>query len=131
MKKIILPAIAIFLAFGVMDFFIHGKWLSSTYEETASLWRPMEEMKMGLGYGISLLFSLILVQFYRTTVSETTLKSGMCFGFYLGLLWGLSMGFGTYTYMPIPLSLAISWFVATLVETTIVGGIMGLLTNKE
>ena len=50
MKKIALSTIAVFAAWSVIDFIIHGMILSSSYAATASLWRPMAEMKMGVMY---------------------------------------------------------------------------------
>jgi hypothetical protein len=44
-KRFVLAAFAVFMAWSVLDFLIHGLPLQSTYEATASLWRPMGEMK--------------------------------------------------------------------------------------
>ena len=45
MKKVILAILAVFIAWSVMDFLIHGVILHASYAATASLWRPMSEMK--------------------------------------------------------------------------------------
>ncbi len=37
------------------------------------------------------------------------------------------MGFGSYTYMPIPFSLALSWFFGAFIEMTVAGVIVGWL----
>ncbi len=39
------------------------------------------------------------------------------------------MGFGSYCYMPISFDLALSWFIATLVEITLAGLIVGLMVK--
>src|SRR3990172_9553685 len=56
MKRIALAVLAVFVAWSVMDFLIHGVILSSSYEATASLWRPMDEMNMSAMY-LSVLIS--------------------------------------------------------------------------
>jgi len=40
---------------------------------------------------------------------------------YLGLAAGISMGFDSYSYMLIPLSLAVRWFAGTLTEAIVAG----------
>jgi Amt family ammonium transporter len=47
-KRIAFGIVAVFVAWQVMDFVLHGLILGSTYQATAPLWRPMAEMKMGL-----------------------------------------------------------------------------------
>ncbi len=48
MKRIVLAVLAVFVAWSAMDFVIHGLILASSYEATAQLWRPMNEMKLGV-----------------------------------------------------------------------------------
>ena len=40
-KRIILAVVAVFIAWSILDFILHGLLLRSTYEATANLWRPM------------------------------------------------------------------------------------------
>ena len=56
-KKVVLAIVAVFVLCSVLDFFIHNVLLGSTYEATAELWRPMGEMKIGLMYVISAVWS--------------------------------------------------------------------------
>ncbi len=58
MKQLVLGSLAVFVVWSVLDFVIHSLILQGTYAETADLWRPMEEMKMGVMY-ISVLISAI------------------------------------------------------------------------
>lgn len=126
-KRILLAVVAVFIAWEVLDFIIHGVLLQSTYEATASLWRPMEEMKMFLMYCITLLFAICFVLIYGLLIGEKSLASGIKFGVLFGMATGLSMGFGSYSYMPIPLSLAWVWFIGTLIEAVAAGAIVGAI----
>ena len=47
-KRILLGALAVFVGWSVLDFVMHGLILTDAYAATAHLWRPMDEMKMGL-----------------------------------------------------------------------------------
>lgn len=129
-KRTILAVVAVFVAWSVLDFIIHGMLLKSTYEATASLWRPMNEMKMPLMYFVTLVFTVCFVLIYGFLVGKKSLVSGIKFGFLFGLATGISMGFGSYSYMPIPLTLAWSWFFGSLIEAISAGAIVGAIMKS-
>ena len=130
MKRTILAVVAIFIAWSAMDFLIHGMFLQSTYEATAPLWRPMDEMNMPLMYFVTLVFTVAFVAIYRLLVTPKSIMSGIQFGALFGLAVGISMGFGSYSYMPIPVSLAWSWFMGSLVEAIVAGAIVGAILKE-
>ncbi len=130
-KRIVLAIIAVFIAWSVLDFVIHGLLLQSTYEATASLWRPIEEMNMTLMYIVTLLFSGLFVLIYGLLIGNKSLSTGIKYGVLFGLASGVSMGFGSYTYMPIPIILAWSWFFGVLVESIVAGVIVGLIIKES
>ena len=129
MKDKIIAIVAVFIAISAMDFLIHGLWLAPTYEATAELWRPMDEMKNGLMTLITLAISIVFVLAYDDLVSPKSMKKALCYGASVGLIVALGFGFGSYGYMPIPLSLAISWFASAAIEFTVVGAIVGKLVK--
>jgi hypothetical protein len=131
MKRIALAVLAIFVAWSVLDFVIHGLILKSTYEATAQLWRPMEEMKMGILYLAVLVNALAFVWIYAGFFADRGIASGLKYGLVYGLGTGFSMGFGTYSFMPIPVYLAAVWFFGTLVETLVGGVIVGSIIRKS
>jgi hypothetical protein len=130
MKRIVLAVLAVFVAWSALDFVIHGLILKSTYEATAQLWRTMAEMKMGVLYLAVLIDALAFVCIYALLVAEKGIGSGVKYGLLFGLGTGFSMGFGTYSFMPIPLYLALVWFIGTLVETLVGGVIVGAIVRK-
>jgi hypothetical protein len=55
-------------------------------------------------------------------------------GLKVGVLFGLAAGImsaSAYVYMPIPLTLAIDWFVGTLVKFVVAGWLVGLFVKSE
>ena len=44
LKRNLLAIVAVFVVWSILDYLIHGMLLQSSYEATANLWRPMEEM---------------------------------------------------------------------------------------
>ncbi len=43
--KLLCTAVAVFIVLFVMGYLIHHVWLMPIYKQTASLWRPMGQMK--------------------------------------------------------------------------------------
>ena len=129
--KLLLAIVAVFIAWSALDFVIHGMLLASTYEATAELWRPMDEMSMPLMYSVTLVFTVCFVLIYALLVAQRSLSSGLLYGTLFGLATGVSMGFGSYTYMPIPLTLAVSWFAGVLVELIVGGAIVGAILKSK
>lgn len=130
-KRGMLAVVAVFIVWAILDFVIHGLFLQSTYEATASLWRPMDEMNMGLMYSVTLAFAACFVAIYGCLVSPKSLGSGVKYGALFGLAIGIPAGFGTYTYMPIPASLAWSWLFGSLIEAIVAGAIVGAILKPS
>jgi hypothetical protein len=129
LKRSIAAVVAIFLVWQVLDFVIHGVLLMETYSQTAELWRPMQEMKRGLMVVVGLISAVCFVTAYALLVNPKTMAAGIKYGFILGLGTGISMGYGTYSFMPIPYHLALSWFVATVIQAVIAGSLLGLIVK--
>ena len=128
-KRIALATVVVFVAWAVLDYLIHGVILASTYAATASLWRPMAEMKMGVMYGAVLVSAFIFVFIYARMVAEKGLARAIFFGTLWGIGVGVGMGYGTYAVMPIPYSLALTWFLGTVVEGAAAGFVTGVIVK--
>jgi len=129
-KRTIWAVVAVFMAWSILDFILHGLLLRSTYEATANLWRPMDQMNMPLMYFVTLVFTVCFVLIYGLLVGQKSLASGIRFGALFGLATGISMGFGSYVYMPIPLTLAWSWFFGSWIEAITAGVIVGAIMKS-
>jgi hypothetical protein len=129
-KRFILALIAVFAAWSVIDFVIHGIILQPAYLETAQLWRPMEELKMGLMHIVTLVAVICFVAIYTFFIKPKKLSTGLYYGLFFGLGGGISMGLGSYSVMPIPLSMALVWFIGFVIET-VIGGLLMALIVKE
>lgn len=119
-KKVLLGTLGVFIVWSAVDFVVHGMLLNATYEATASLWRPMEEMKMGLMHAVVLVSAFFFTLLFNYGFAGKGAKTALLFGIFYSLAVGIGMGFGTYAYQPIPLTLAVAWFLTTVVEC--VGG---------
>ena len=130
-KKIIYSVIFVFVVWSILDYVIHQLILGASYQATPNLWRPMAEMKMGLMYVVVLLVSIAFVCLYALFVGKRGVKTGFLFGLIYGLGAGISMGYGSYSYMPIPYHMAFTWFLGSVVEFTLAGLIVGAICGKK
>ena len=129
-KRNVLAIIAVFVVWQVLDFLLHGVILKSTYEATAALWRPMAEMKMGLMRVVGLVAAVCFVCLYAWLVRPKCWATGLSYGLIFGVGTGFSMGFGTYCVMPIPQSLAVGWFVGSVVNAGVAGLLVGWIVKE-
>jgi hypothetical protein len=129
-KRTLWAIVAVFITWSILDFILHGLLLRPIYVNTASLWRPMNQMNMPLMYLVTLVFTVCFVLIYRLLVGQKSLATGIQFGALFGLATGISMGFGSYSYMPIPLTLAWGWFFGSWVEAVVAGAIVGAIIKS-
>jgi hypothetical protein len=130
MKRIVGAALSIFILWNVVDFIVHGVILKNAYEATASLWRPMEEMKMGLMYFTVLISTIVFVAIYKRLVSNKSMGNAIQYGALFGFGAGVTMGYGSYAFMPIPYSMALTWFLDVFIRTILAGLLLGLIVKK-
>jgi hypothetical protein len=126
-KKILLGGLAIFVAWEVLDFLIHGVILGSTYATVPNLFRAQADMKMGLMVVVTLIAALAFAAAYAWFVSPKSLATGVKYGLLVGFGGGVSMGYGSYSAMPVPYVMALVWFLGTWVEFTVAGLLAGLI----
>ena len=129
-KKAAYAVLAVFFAWSVLDFVMHRIILGGSYQETASMWRPVAEMHMGLIYLGTLIFATVFVAIYALFFAEKGPLPGLKYGLLLGVGTGFSMGYGSYAVMPIPFSMAFAWFAGTVVETVVAGLIVGSMIKQ-
>lgn len=131
MTRVILAVVAVFLAWSVMDFLMHGVILASSYAATPSLWRPMHEMKMAVMYLSVLITGLCFVLVYVLFFARRGVSIGLRYGLLFGMGAGVSMGYGSYSVMPIPYHMALTWFLGSVVEAAVGGVILGAIVREK
>lgn len=134
-KRCAMTAVAVFVTMAVLEFLVHGVLLKEAYQATASVWRPMEEMHgmMWLMWVIYLVNALVLPYIYVKgyEAGKSPIGQGLRFGLEIGVLLSTGMSLGTYFMIPVPVSLAATWFVAGMIEYAVVGVVIGALYKPE
>ena len=127
LRKVLLPALVVTVAWAVLDFLMHGVLLRSQYMATPELWRPMGQMKMGVMYFAVFTSALAFAAIYHNFVRPKSGPIALLFGIWLGLGHGISFGYGSYAVMPIPYIMAFTWFIGSIVEGAVAGMIVGAM----
>ncbi|PWB73337.1 MAG: hypothetical protein C3F15_09935 [Holophagae bacterium] len=130
LKRILSATVAIFVAWQVLDLVIHTVILRPAYEATASMWRPMGEMKMGLMWIIGAIAAFCFAAIYGWLVRPKSLNAALKYGLLFGIGAGVSMGYGSYSVMPIPYLMAFTWFAGTVIEALVAGVLAGLIVRE-
>ena len=133
-KRWLLASVAVFVVILVVEFLVHGVLLQGVYQQTASVWRTQADMQrlmwiFWLGY---LVFAAFFVFIYTKGYEKGKpgLGQGFRFGLYVGAMLSVAHSFGWYVILPIPLALALYWFVAILVEMIAAGVAAGLVYHE-
>ena len=129
-KRILIAIFLVYIVMTGLDFVIHQLILGSAYEATMQLWRPMEEMKMGLMQIVNLIVAASFVLIYALWIKKHSPMAGLKFGLLFGFTWGVSMGYGSYSVMPIPYMIAATWCWGTVVKMAVAGLIAGLIVRQ-
>ena len=125
-KRFLLASLGAFVFVFLYELLVHGHLMMGLYDQTATVWRPEEESNMPIMLLSQLLFGAALAFFYPIVGSDTECKKAIPFGIGLGLVMAAPQ-LATYSYLPIPLTLSLSWalisFVKALGSTYIVSKI--------
>lgn len=133
-QRIVISTISIFVFVVLFGMIYHGYLLETIYHQTSHLWRSQEAIK---AHGMWVLLSDVLYGFlfsylydrYAKGVTKG-FKQAVEFGFWLGCLCGV-LSIAVYTYMPIPMTLMVSWVVGHILTGLGAGAILGFVFKSK
>lgn len=119
---------AVFVTSCVLDYLVHFRALMDFYKETAQIWRSPYEMQTLSLYASQLIFSIMFVYLYTLNYKHKGHSEGVRFGTLIGVLLAGTY-LASYTYMPIPFALTISWMAAVTIKCIICGLVASIVYN--
>ena len=125
LKGFLLPTIVVFGVIFIFELLFHGNLMRPHYLATASLWRGPEEIESLFHISLirTIIASSIIVILYNCICKVNDASccvSGTKFGLLIGLLLGI-WDFGAYSYLPIPMEIALSWLLGNIVMGMLIG----------
>ena len=133
--KCLVPVAAVFVTLFLFQWLFHGVYMMPQYEATASMWRSKEEMQSMMG--ICILTKLIIacaISCLYFWVAKGCESQGKCtrqgakFGFKIGLILG-AHDFASYAWLPIPMDMAVSWFIGDVIMGILIGVVLAYVTR--
>ena len=129
LKRVALAGLAVFLVSQVIEYLIHGVWLQSMYLSLKQIWRPDMESKRWILGAVGFIVSFVFAYIFAKGYEGRGIMEGVRFGAVVGLFTALPSAYTTYVIFPIPYSLALTWFLAGMIQTILLG-IVAALTYK-
>lgn len=129
-KRTILAVVAVFLAWSLLDIVIHQVVLMGEYGATIDLWRPPDEMMIGLIYVVTLISAVVFVGIYKFLICRKELGRAVQYGLLFGVAVGIGMGYGSFAVMPLTHTIALTWFLGTVVQGGVAGALLGLIVKE-
>ena len=133
--KILVLWIAAFATVFAFEWVFHCLYMMPAYEATASVWRTEEAMQevfhfsligqAGKALAVAMLFGYACCS-QASCGNGSCTRSGIKFGIMIGLLWGFP-ALASYTWLPIPLDIAVSWFVGEVLQGIALGIVLTTL----
>lgn len=131
MKKMLIGFVAVFITLEVLDFLIHDVILMSTYMAMQNVWRTDMMAKMWVLHFVKIATAFFFAMIFSKGYENKGIMEGIRYGFYVGMIVASGFAFGSYATFPIPHTLAIHWFVLSLVEYIIAGVVIALVYGRK
>lgn len=121
MNKVWIGSGIVFILLIILGMIIHGVLLSPVYSTMEGMMRPQAEMKMWIIFVVDAVIAYFFTLVFSKGYENKGIAEGVRYGLYIGLMFGISMAYGSYASMPIPYSLALQWFLYTIAQYVICG----------
>ncbi len=131
-KKFIIASIAVTIFIMAFDFLVHGIIMADTYEQTASLWRPQEEMKNHMIWMIlgQIIMSFGFVALFTKAFKRGGLAEGAVFGLLLAILF-IGTNLIMYAVAPYTMNMVIQWSIGGTIQLILAGVITALIFKNS
>jgi hypothetical protein len=124
-KRMAIGTVALFVVWSVIGFLVHGVILAGAYASSPpGVFRDMADMRMGLSYLAVAVGALGYTLLYGLNAPRARMADSLLFGLWFGLAAGFGMGFGTYSTMPISLTIAWVWFLGSVAEYVVSAAVL-------
>lgn len=133
MKKSWLAVLTVWIILIMTDFLLHGIYMASLYQKTASLWRPLEELQkmMPVMWIGQLIFSATFVWVFSKGIEKGPwLSQSVRFGLAMLLLCKLPEQLIMYANSPYPFELLANWIFISFIQLMLCSLALGWIYKK-
>lgn len=130
-KRYLLASLLAFITLEVTNFVIHGMLLTADYESLKGIWNPDMMKLMWLMNVKDAITALIIVYIFTKGYENRGVAEGIRFGFWVGMLLWIGGAVSTWVNFPIPLSMAVKWFIYGVFQMMLVGMVIALIYRPK
>lgn len=133
MKKFWISFLIVFIGLIVFNVIIHSLILGKLYQsdEMKNIWRTDMQSKMWIYYVVYLFIAFFFVLIFTNFRRGKGISEGLKYGIYIGFLMSVPMAYATYAMIPIPYSIAMQWFIYSMIQYIILGIVISAIYGKE
>jgi len=130
-KRFFLAVLAVLATIVATNIIIHSFILMDTYTSLKQLWRPDMMDLMWIMYITDIILAFLFVYIFTKGYENKGILEGVRYGLLMGLLLDGIGTLGQYMVYPIPVSLAVQWFVYGMIRFVILGIIVALIYRPK
>ena len=121
--------VAVYVVAQIIGYVVHEVVLADTYAALADIWRPEAEMMnlMWVMFITSAIYLWAFCYIFTKGYEGKGIMEGVRFGFLMGLFMSVPMAFDSWVIYPLPLNMAITWFVTGMVSFIILGAVFSAI----
>ena len=95
------------------------------------VWREDMMDKMWLMFIVGLVFAILFVYIYIKGFVENGIKGGIKYGIVMSFVQPFIASLSQYVFYPIPLNLAVQWFVFGIIQFVLCGIVVSIFYKSE
>jgi hypothetical protein len=129
-KKVLIAFVSVFILLEVLSFIMNGIIMAQAYETLQNVWRP-DMQRLWWVFQVVMLIGAFFFSFVFSKGYEGKgLVEGARYGLYIGIWQGVGFAYGTYAMVAIPYSMALAWFIYSIVEHVLAGIVAAAIFGK-
>ncbi len=126
-RRFTLASLVIFVFAMLWNGVVHLILLRNAESILSTFGRPESQRNLGLSIVGTLLLSMLFVWSYSRIAKKGTVAEGLTVGLFFSVVAGILADLNQFVLYPIPVPLALSWFVFGMIEFCIYGVLVSRL----
>lgn len=122
--------VVVYIVAQVLGFLVHGILLEETYSSLAgTVFRPESEVNgmMWLMFVSSAVYVFLFCYIFTKGYEGKGVGEGLRYGLLMGLFMTVPMALDNYVVYPVPVNLAVTWFVTGVINFAIAGMVLAAI----
>ena len=129
-KKVWLGALAVFIVLEILDIIVNGVILKTAWNGVQGI-RPDMTSKMWMFHVIDVVTAFFFAFIFSKGFEKKGITEGIRYGFYIGVWMSVGMVLGTDGMIRLGHSLAIQWFIYSVIEYIIAGIVLAMIFKEK